>query len=98
MCHATIRIPESLRPLAGGNGQILVDGETVAEALAWAYGTYEALMDRIRDGNGSLRPRFSLLLGETDIRQLDGPGSRLRNGDVLTLVENAGGPNRGAGR
>jgi len=86
MCHARIRIPQSLQQYTGGNGEILVDGKTVAEALASLYGTYEAIMDQVLDGDGNVHRHLGLELDGKDIRTLEGLTSRLESGDVLSII------------
>lgn len=87
MCHATVRVPEGLRGLVGGNGEVMVDGSTAGEALASLFGVYDDVIDHVTDGTGRLLPHMQLLLGATDVQELCGLSSRLRNGDVLTLVD-----------
>ncbi|MFH0944576.1 MAG: MoaD/ThiS family protein [Planctomycetota bacterium] len=86
MCRATVRIPAALRKYTGGNGEIVVDGRTVAEALASLYGTYDAVIDRMQDRDGNLRHDLVLKLGGQNIRSLNGLESELTAGDVVSIV------------
>jgi len=86
MCHAKVRIPAALCKYTGGNREIVVDGRTVAEALASLFGTYDAVIDKVQDRDGNLRRDLQLQLRGTDIHSLNGLDSELETGDVVSIV------------
>lgn len=86
MKHAVIRISAPLRRYTDGNAIVTASGDNVGEILASLFGTYEALHDQIADGQGDLRPEVLVLVGETDVRGLDGLGTVIQEGDVVEIV------------
>jgi molybdopterin converting factor small subunit len=88
---ATIRIPPILRPEAGGNRQVEVEGGTVRAALAELVTAYPALAGRIEADDGL--PQFlNVYVDGTDVRALDELDTPLAPGStVLLLPAMAGG-------
>ena len=56
----TVRIPTTLRPLAGGNPTVAVDGSTLAQVLKNLDAVHPGFSDRLLDENGALR-KLSLI-------------------------------------
>lgn len=81
----TVRIPPPLRPLTGGADEIAVDGATVAQAIDSLESKHPGLKERICDDRG-VRRSVNLFVGDEDIRFLDGLGTALRDGDVISVV------------
>ena len=88
---ATIRIPPILRPEAGGNRQVEVEGGTLRAALAELVSAYPALAARIEAEEGL--PQFlNVYVDGTDVRALDELDTPLAPGStVLLLPAMAGG-------
>jgi molybdopterin/thiamine biosynthesis adenylyltransferase/rhodanese-related sulfurtransferase/molybdopterin converting factor small subunit len=83
MSIATVRIPTPLRPLAGGAGEVEVQGTTVGEAIG---ALDSALVDRILTPEGELRQFVNVYLGASNVRVLQGLATPLGEGDVLVIV------------
>jgi molybdopterin converting factor small subunit len=82
---ATIRIPPILRPEAGGNRQVEIEGATLREALDALVAEYPALRDRIFAGEDL--PQFlNVFVDGTDVRLLDGLASELAPGATVILL------------
>ena len=69
-----VRIPTQLRPLAGGAGEVDVEGATVGEALKALDVAHPGFAERLFDESGNLRRFVNVFVGEEDIRFLDGLG------------------------
>ncbi len=82
----TVRIPTQLRSITGGEGEASAQGGTVGEVLEELYGRFDALRERIADGDGELRRFVNVYVGGEDIRFLDGLGTPVRAGDELTIL------------
>ncbi len=82
----TIRIPTQLRPLAGGNPTVAVEGATVAEALKGLEAAHPGFQDRLFDESGKLRRFVNIFVAEEDIRFLDGVDTPLSDGSTLSIV------------
>lgn len=81
----TIRIPPPLRPLTGGADEVSVDGATVKDAIDALEAKHPGLRERICDDRG-VRRSVNLFVGDEDIRFLDGLGTALDAGAVVSVV------------
>lgn len=86
MSTVTIRIPTPLRAYTGGRDEVEVSGDTVAEALAALGAAHEGVLDRVLGPDGEARQFVNLFVGERNVRQLDGLGTRVQTGDVIAIV------------
>lgn len=86
MTTVTIRIPTPLRGYTGGRDEVECAGETVAEALAALGAAHEGVLERVLGPDGEPRQFVNLFVGERNLRQLDGVGTRLQTGDVIAIV------------
>ncbi len=82
----TIRIPTQLRPLAGGNATVDVDGATVAEVLKGLESAHPGFNDRLFDESGKLRRFVNIFVAEEDIRFLDGVDTAVADGSTVSIV------------
>jgi molybdopterin converting factor small subunit len=83
----TIRLPASLRDLAGGASSLDLDGATtVAEVLDRLATDHPALERRLRDERGALRAHVNVFVGTENIRDLDGPATSLSAQAELTIL------------
>jgi molybdopterin converting factor small subunit len=80
---ATVRIPPILRPDAGGNRQVEIEGETVREVLESLVETYPPLRDRIFEGD-ELPQFLNVFIDGTDVRLSDGLETKV--GDSATVI------------
>ena len=81
-----VRVPTQLRPLAGGAGELAVEGTTVGEALKALDAAYPGFGERLFDEGGQLRRFVNVFLGEEDIRFLDGLGTQVAEGATISVV------------
>jgi molybdopterin synthase sulfur carrier subunit len=81
-----VRIPTQLRPLAGGAGEVVVEGETVGDALKALDLAHPGFSERLFDDSGNLRRFVNVFMGEEDIRFLDGLGTTVPAGTVVSVV------------
>jgi sulfur-carrier protein len=81
-----VRIPTQLRPLAGGAGEVVVEGETVGDALKALDVAHPGFSERLFDESGNLRRFVNVFMGEEDIRFLDGLGTTVPAGTVVSVV------------
>jgi sulfur-carrier protein len=82
----TVRIPTQLRPLAGGNGEVSVEGSTVGEVLKALDMAHEGFADRLFDESGGLRRFVNVFLADEDVRFLDGLATPVTDGQTLSIV------------
>jgi molybdopterin synthase sulfur carrier subunit len=82
----TVRIPTQLRPLAGGAGEVAVEATTVGEALKALDAAYPGFAERLFEEGGGLRRFVNVFVGEEDIRFLEGLGTPVPAGGVVSVV------------
>ena len=87
---ATIRIPTPLRPYAGGNSTVSVDGTTVGEVLDNLATEHDGLRKHLFDGT-ELRSFVNIFLNEEDVRYLDGAATAVADNDTLLIIPSIAG-------
>lgn len=88
---STIKIPTPLRPYAGGQSKIQVQGDTVAEILDQLVEDYPDIRQHIMNGNGELRPFVNLFLNGENVKDLKGAETPLGKDDRLMLIPSIAG-------
>jgi sulfur-carrier protein len=81
-----VRIPTQLRSLAGGAGEVTVEGATVGDALKALDSAHPGFNERLFDENGNLRRFVNVFMGEEDIRFLEGVDTPVAPGAVVSVV------------
>ncbi|HEX6393292.1 MAG TPA: ubiquitin-like small modifier protein 1 [Acidimicrobiales bacterium] len=82
----TVRIPTQLRPLAGGNNDVQLDGTSVGEVLKSLEVAYPGFHDRLFDDAGKLRRFVNVFVADEDIRFLDGLDTAVAEGATVSIV------------
>ena len=90
---ATIRIPTPLRPYAGNNSSVTVEGDTAGAALEALTQDYPELRQHLFDGE-QLRSFVNVYLNEEDIRYLDGAETTVHDEDTLMIIPSIAGGRR----
>jgi len=80
-----VRIPTPLRRFVDGNSVLEAQGQTVSQVLGYLSQRYPGVVQRLYDG-GSLRPFINIYLNNEDIRFLQGEGTAVKDGDVISIV------------
>ena len=83
-----IKLPTVLRPFAGGAERVEADGATVGEVVA---ALDPVLRRRLTDEQGAVRRHVNIYLGNDNIRDLDGLGTTLKDGDELMILPSVAG-------
>ena len=81
-----VRIPTQLRPLAGGVGEVEVEGGTVGDALKALDVAHPGFRESLFDDGGNLRRFVNVFMGEEDIRFLSGLDTPVPAGSVVSVV------------
>lgn len=90
-----VLIPTPLRPFAGRQAAVDVEGQTVGEALNALTGQYDELRRHLYGEGGRLRSFVNVYVNEEDIRDLQKDQTPLHDGDTITIVPSiAGGRDR----
>lgn len=81
-----IQIPAALRQYTQDNKFVEVEASTVKEALIKLIEEYKGLKDHILDSEGKVRNFVNVFVNEENVRNLDGEDTKLKEGDVVTIV------------
>ncbi|MEE1796714.1 MoaD/ThiS family protein [Streptomyces sp. BE308] len=80
-----VRIPTILRTYTDGAKAVEGSGETLADLLVDLESRHNGIRERIVDG-GELRRFVNVYLNDEDVRFLDGIGTKLSDGDNVTIL------------
>jgi adenylyltransferase/sulfurtransferase len=88
---STLRIPTPLRPYAGGQRQIEVKAQSVAEALDELIGAHPELKQHLFTEAGELRAFVNLFVNDENVRDLQGVDTPLKPTDNLMILPSIAG-------
>ncbi|MGW1339870.1 MoaD/ThiS family protein [Kribbella sp. NPDC002412] len=83
-----VKLPTVLRPFAGGAERVEANGATVGEVVA---ALDPVLRRRLTDEQGAVRRHVNIYLGNDNIRDLDGLGTAVQDGDELVILPSVAG-------
>ena len=86
-----IQIPTPLRAYVDKKSEVEVHGETVKELLAGLTGQYHDLSEHLYAPDGKLRQFVNIYVNEEDIRHLDNENTKVKEGDIVTIVPSIAG-------
>lgn len=82
----TVRIPTTLRPMAGGNSTVAVAPGTLAEVLAALNAAHPGFTDRILDADGNLHKFVNVFVADDDVRYLEGLATNVPDGTTVSII------------
>jgi molybdopterin synthase sulfur carrier subunit len=82
----TVRIPTTLRPMAGGNSQVQVEGATLSEVIANLDAAHPGFRDRLLDESGAMRKFVNIFVSDDDVRYLDGLNTAVPAGETVSII------------
>ena len=82
----TVRIPTTMRPLAGGASTVQVEGATLADVLAQLDAAHPGFAERLFDDNGELRKFVNVFVADDDVRYLDGVNTKVPDGETVSII------------
>jgi sulfur-carrier protein len=82
----TVRIPTTLRPMAGGKPTVEVDGATVGEVLGNLDAVHPGFKDRLLDDDGALRRFVNVFVADDDVRYLKGLETPVPAGETVAII------------
>ena len=82
----TVRIPTQLRNLTGGEGQVTVDGTTVAEVLKALEAAHPGFQERLYDDSGKLRRFVNVFVADEDVRFQQGLDTPVGPDQTVSIV------------
>jgi molybdopterin synthase sulfur carrier subunit len=84
--NIVIHVPGMLRQYCGGAVRIPLAASTVQGALEFLEQEELALYRNVCDETGHLRRHLNVFVNADNTKDLDGVATRLRSGDVLTIL------------
>lgn len=82
----TVRIPTTLRPIAGGNKTVDVDAGSLASVIDALDVAHPGMKERIVEADGELRKFVNLFVDDDDVRYLDGLGTEVADGATVSVI------------
>jgi molybdopterin synthase sulfur carrier subunit len=82
----TVRIPTTLRPMAGGNSQVQVEGATLTEVIDALEATHPGFRDRLLDESGAMRKFVNIFVADDDVRYLSGLDTPVPPGATVSII------------
>jgi molybdopterin converting factor small subunit len=82
----TVRIPTTLRPLAGGKSEVAVEGATVGEVLKNLDAEHPGFADRLLGDDGGLRKFVNVFVADDDVRFMDGLDTAVPDGETVAII------------
>ena len=86
MSTVTLFLPEPLRSYAGGIAELPLTAATVRELLDGIEQAKPSLYPNVCDETGAVRRHLNIFVNADNVRDLDGLKTRLKDGDVITIV------------
>ena len=83
---ALVRVPNTLRPLTDGLGEIAAGGADLAAVLAAVDMAHPGFGERVLDEHGRLYGFVNVFIGDHECRTLDGLGTAVGNDTVVSIV------------
>jgi adenylyltransferase/sulfurtransferase len=87
----TLHIPNLMKFYVNNQTELLVEGFTIAEALSDLTIRYPAIKFHIFDDQGKLRRYINLFVNTTNITDLDGLQTAIKENDKITLLPSISG-------
>ena len=82
----TVRIPTTLRPMAGGNSQVQVEGATLADVITSLETVHPGFRDRLLDEAGAMRKFVNIFVADDDVRYLQGLDTPVPAGETVSII------------
>jgi molybdopterin converting factor small subunit len=86
-----LRIPTPLRAYTDGKSEVAVSGSSISEVLADLTTQYPALRPHLFNEGGDLRPFVNLFVGESNIKDLQGVDTPIKDGEKIMLIPSIAG-------
>jgi sulfur-carrier protein len=83
---STVRIPNVLRPAAGGRASEDVEGDTIGDVLESLAKRHPAVREQLFDADGSLHRFLNVYVNDDDVRYIGGLDAVVVAGDEITLL------------
>ena len=83
---ARVKLPTILRPQAGGEKLVDVDGSTLREVLSDLETRYPGITSTVLTEDGALHRFVNVYLNDEDVRYLGSLETEVRDGDTVSIL------------
>ena len=83
---ARVKLPTILRPQAGGENQVEVDGATLREVLSGLETRYPGITSTVLTEDGSLHRFVNVYVNDEDVRYLGSLETEVRDLDTVSIL------------
>jgi molybdopterin synthase sulfur carrier subunit len=87
----TLNVPTQLKSVLDNQDTLEVHGNTVMEVIQELISKYNGVKERLLNADGKLNRFVLFFVNEEDIRFLDNENTKLKDGDVITLIPSIAG-------
>jgi len=81
-----VRLPNILRPVAGGEPAVRAEGTTLREVFDDLVRRYPALGPSLLTADGDMHRHLNVFLNDDDVRYLGRLDTEMREADTVTLM------------
>jgi molybdopterin converting factor small subunit len=81
-----VNLPTVLRPHAGGERIVALDGSTVGEVLSALVAKYPGMTGQVIDDSGALHKFVNVYINDDDVRYLSGVDTPVGASDELSIL------------
>ncbi len=81
-----VRLPTLLRPHAGGQSSVSVEGGTIGEVLDALQRAYPGMAGQLLTDDGTLHKFVNVYLNDDDVRYLDKLDTKVQSGDTVSIL------------
>ena len=81
-----VSLPNLLRPHAGGQRSVKVEGATIGEVLETLQAQYPGMSGQLVTADGQLHRFVNVYVNEEDIRFLKNKQTPLKDGDEISII------------
>ena len=82
----TVRIPTTMRPIAGGASTVEVEGATLRDVLDALDAAHPGFGERLFDGAGDLHKFVNIFVADDDVRYLQGLDTPVAPGTTVSII------------
>ena len=81
-----VRLPTVLRPQAGGQTTVAMEGGTIGEVLGALVAAYPGMAGQVLTDEGTLHRFVNVYVNDDDVRYLDQLDTKVRDGDTVSIL------------
>ena len=81
-----VRLPTVLRPHAGGQSTVSVEGGTIGDVLTALVASYPGMAGQVLTDEGQLHRFVNVYVNDDDVRYLDKLETKVGDDDTITIL------------